>query len=90
MRVINRAGLDRQVLFGPMLADETAPICPSVLPSIIDSKNLVIKWTRKIVFDTEQNEEIGRIMFRVGKYLLLSIAYLYVCLMVFNALSLRL
>ena len=85
IKVTNRAGLVRKVLFGPMLADETAPICPSVLPSMIENKNLVIKWTRKIVFDTEQNEEIGRIMFRVGKYLFLSIAYLYVCLIVFNA-----
>lgn len=69
IKVQNRAGLDRKVWFGPILADETAPICPPTIQTLIENGNLVIKWTSKIIFDTEQKEAIGKIMFRLGMYL---------------------
>jgi hypothetical protein len=45
IKVQNRAGLDRKVWFGPILADETAPICPPTIQTLIENENLVIKWT---------------------------------------------
>ena len=66
IKVQNRAGLDRKVWFGPILADETAPICPPTIQTLIENGNLVIKWTSNIIFDTEQKEVIGKIMFRLG------------------------
>jgi hypothetical protein len=41
------AGLDRKVWFGPILADETAPICPPTIQTLIENGNLVIKWTSR-------------------------------------------
>jgi hypothetical protein len=58
----------RNIWFGPILADETPPICASVIRSDVEGDNLVVKWTDAIFFDTEQKEEIGKIMFRIGMF----------------------
>jgi len=66
IKVQNRASLERNIWLGPILADETPPICASSIGSVIEGNNVVVKWTYAIFFDTEQKEEIGKIMFRIG------------------------
>ena len=68
IKVQNRASLERNIWFGPILADETPPICASVIRADVEGDNLVVKWTDAIFFDTEQKEEIGKIMFRIGMF----------------------
>ena len=66
IKVQNRASLERNIWLGPILADETPPICASFIRSVIDGDNFVVKWTNASFSDTEQKEEIGKIMFRIG------------------------
>ena len=68
IRVVNRAGLESKVWLGPILADETPPVCLTTIQPVVKGKNVVLKWMTKEVFDTEQADEIGIVMFRFGKY----------------------
>ncbi|XP_063447914.1 uncharacterized protein LOC134727462 [Mytilus trossulus] len=66
IKVQNRAGLDQKIWFGPILADETPPVCQYIPKPVIDNGYVIVKWDRGDVYDTEQTEEIGSVMFRVG------------------------
>lgn len=68
IKVYNRAGLDTKIWFGPVIADETPPVCPPAVNAFLDNNTyVIINWTRRDLFDTEQIDEIGKIMFRFGK-----------------------
>lgn len=71
IKVLNKAGLYRKIWFGPVLADETPPLCPHTIQPYVEDVYVVIKWTNSVLFDLEQKEEIGKIMFRFGNYFLL-------------------
>ncbi|XP_052073985.1 uncharacterized protein LOC127711862 [Mytilus californianus] len=65
IKVQNRAGLDQKIWFGPILADETPPVCHAISKPLIDNGYVIVQWGRKTFYDTEQTEEIGSVMFRV-------------------------
>lgn len=68
IKVCNRAGLDTKIWFGPVIADETPPVCPPAVNVFLDNNTyVIINWTRRDLFDTEQIDEIGKIMFRFDK-----------------------
>jgi hypothetical protein len=49
LNIISITNKVRKVWLGPILADETAPICPPTIQTLIENENLVIKWTSKII-----------------------------------------
>ncbi|CAG2236399.1 unnamed protein product [Mytilus edulis] len=66
IKVLNKAGLYRKIWFGPVLADESPPLCPHTIQPYVEDVYVVIKWTNSVLFDLEQKEEIGKIMFKFG------------------------
>ncbi|VDI12754.1 Hypothetical predicted protein [Mytilus galloprovincialis] len=66
IKVQNRAGLDQKIWFGPILADETPPICQPISMPVLDNGFVIVQWDKKTFYDTEQTEEIGSVMFRVA------------------------
>ncbi|CAC5398101.1 unnamed protein product [Mytilus coruscus] len=66
IKVQNRAGLNQKIWFGPILADETPPVCQAIPKPVIDNGYVLAKWDNGNFYDTEQTEEIGSVMFRVG------------------------
>ncbi|CAC5378371.1 unnamed protein product [Mytilus coruscus] len=66
IKVQNRAGLDQMIWFGPILADETPPVCHDIPMPVIGNGYVIAKWDKGNFYDTEQTEEIGSVMFRVG------------------------
>ncbi|CAC5398098.1 unnamed protein product [Mytilus coruscus] len=66
IKVQNRAGLEEKIWFGPILADETPPVCQAIPKPVIDNGFVIAQWDKKIFYDTEQTEEIGSVMFRFG------------------------
>ncbi|CAC5398105.1 unnamed protein product [Mytilus coruscus] len=65
IKVQNRAGLEQKIWFGPILADETPPVCQVIPKPVIDNGFVIAQWDTKTFYDTEQTEEIGSVMFRV-------------------------
>ncbi|XP_052073992.1 uncharacterized protein LOC127711868, partial [Mytilus californianus] len=68
IKVQNRAGLDQKIWFGPLLADETPPVCQAIPKPVIDNDYVIAKWDKGNFYDTEQTEEIGSVMFRVDSF----------------------
>ncbi|VDI49547.1 Hypothetical predicted protein, partial [Mytilus galloprovincialis] len=66
IKVQNRAGLEQKIWFGPILADETPPVCQAIPTPVIDNGFVIAQWDKKTFYDTEQTEEIGSVMFRVA------------------------
>ncbi|XP_076106390.1 uncharacterized protein LOC143075038 [Mytilus galloprovincialis] len=66
IKVQNRAGLDTKIWFGPILADETPPVCQDIPKPVIDNGYVIARWDIRDFYDTEQTEEIGSVMFRMG------------------------
>ena len=74
LKAQNKAGLEKTVWFGPIMSDVTPPECPPTIHPYINGHYLTINWTTDTFRDTEQDEEIGKLMFRIGKkYWLLNV-----------------
>ncbi|XP_061168898.1 uncharacterized protein LOC133178166 [Saccostrea echinata] len=68
VKVVNKAGKDSIVSIGPNIIDETAPVCVKKPNITIKNITVVVSWTSDTFQDTEQEEEIGTIHFRLRKY----------------------
>ncbi|XP_060084327.1 uncharacterized protein LOC132563603 [Ylistrum balloti] len=67
LKIINSAGLTTLSTFGPVIIDETPPICPSSLPVSIYNNSLDIYWDEGTFYDNEQKEPITKFVFRVSR-----------------------
>ncbi|XP_069134697.1 uncharacterized protein [Argopecten irradians] len=67
IRVTNSAGLGTSAVIGPVLLDESPPVCPNTLLPNIHDDTLVINWTIGEFRDNDQHEDISSFNYRIGR-----------------------
>lgn len=67
LKVVNKAGLETILPYGPILIDETPPVCPTSLPVQVVGDTVLLTWNNETFLDFEQKEQIGSIMFQIGE-----------------------
>ena len=71
LKAMNKADLEVNAIFGPIIIDETPPLYTgSVAINIIDDFIFCI-WDNTTFIETEQEEGISTILFRIGKYIII-------------------
>ena len=68
IRVISKSSLNQTVTYGPVLIDETSPVCNGNVPIEIEDDMVQLSWTDNMFLDLEQTEPIGSILFQIGRY----------------------
>ncbi|KAJ8312968.1 hypothetical protein KUTeg_010341 [Tegillarca granosa] len=66
IKVMNKAGLTSIATYGPVLIDETPPICPTTIEARVSEQDVILQWNQSTFYDREQREQIGSIFFRIG------------------------
>jgi hypothetical protein len=67
LKVINKASQESVLTLGPILIDETPPICREIPNVIFQEEYIVVGWENYTFYDIEQDEEINSIYFEIGK-----------------------
>ncbi|XP_021374355.1 uncharacterized protein LOC110463804 [Mizuhopecten yessoensis] len=67
LKITNSAGLSSVSSIGPVLVDETPPICPPSLPVSIENGSLYTYWDEGTFYDNEQKEPMTTFLYRVGQ-----------------------
>ncbi|OWF42246.1 Hemicentin-1 [Mizuhopecten yessoensis] len=65
IKALNKAGLSSTALFGPVVIDESSPICPSSLQTSQNGSHLVINLNQNTFTDDEQQEQVSLISYRI-------------------------
>ncbi|XP_069134359.1 uncharacterized protein [Argopecten irradians] len=67
VKITNSAVLTSTATIGPVIVDETPPVCPTSLPVLIQNGSLYIYWSEGAIADEEQKEPISTFLYRVDK-----------------------
>ncbi|XP_069134360.1 uncharacterized protein [Argopecten irradians] len=67
VKITNTAALTSTASIGPVIVDETPPVCPPSLPVLIQNGSLYIYWSGGAIADEEQKEPISTFLYRVGR-----------------------
>ncbi|XP_069134357.1 uncharacterized protein [Argopecten irradians] len=67
VKITNSAVLTSTATIGPVIVDETPPVCPPSLPVLTQNGSLYIHWSEGAIADEEQKESISTFLYRVGR-----------------------
>lgn len=70
IKAVNKAGLSSTATLGPIVIDETSPICPSSLQTTQNGSHLAINLNQNTFTDDEQQEQVSLISYRIGEYIM--------------------
>lgn len=65
VKITNSAVLTSTATIGPVIVDETPPVCPPSLPVLTQNGSLYIHWSEGAIADEEQKESISTFLYRV-------------------------
>ncbi|XP_053392349.1 uncharacterized protein LOC128555022 [Mercenaria mercenaria] len=66
VKVVNKASIESVTVLGPVLIDETPPICKSVPKVFVVEGYILVGWQNDTFYDSEQKEQISSIYFEIG------------------------
>ncbi|XP_053396792.1 uncharacterized protein LOC123551182 [Mercenaria mercenaria] len=66
LKVVNKASIESVTVLGPVLIDETPPVCTSVPKVDVLEENILVGWANDTFYDIEQKELISSIYFEIG------------------------
>jgi hypothetical protein len=69
IRVVNKAGLETIIPFGPVIIDETPPVFTDGLEVTIQDRFVYLTWQNETFRDLEQQHPIDTVIFRIGTLL---------------------
>ncbi|XP_033730988.1 uncharacterized protein LOC117320520 [Pecten maximus] len=65
IKAVNKAGISTTATFGPLVIDESAPICPLSVPLYQNGSHVVANLHRNMFTDAEQREDVSSIVYRI-------------------------
>jgi hypothetical protein len=68
LKVVNKASQESVLSLGPILIDETPPICRRIPKVNIEEHDIVVGWENDTFYDIEQEDKINSIFFEIGNY----------------------
>jgi hypothetical protein len=66
LKVVNKAGRESVSILGPILIDQTPPICKEIPKVNIEEEFIVVGWENETFYDIEQDQKIDSIYFEIG------------------------
>lgn len=68
IKSVNKAGLYTTIPFGPVVIDESPPVCPTTVTTRQNETHVILDLDENTFTDEEQREDISSILYRISKY----------------------